>query len=206
MREIAPYRTFTGAKNALDNGGRFYNLFAAAADNVVQPSELARAAGSISSDAKAFIFFEMALLDLTQTQRTETIALLNSDLRQKYEEQKPRLLTPSLVESEGIKGEPVIISGYPVFVENKSEFKGFILLVTPIITMIPIMDQYDVNELFDTPDLRTPKTVIATTRGSKRLDGVHARFGGLLHELQFEDKTGKSHGLFLDTLFYTPLT
>jgi hypothetical protein len=53
--------------------------------------------------------------------------------------------------------------------------------------------------------LRTPRTVIATTRGSKRLDGLHTRFGGVLKELYFEDKTSKDHGLFLETIYYTLL-
>lgn len=55
------------------------------------------------------------------------------------------------------------------------------------------------------PDLRTPRTVIATTKGSKRLDGIQTRFAGFLKELQFEDKTGKDHDLFLETLYYTRL-
>jgi len=85
MREIVPYRTLTGAMKALDNGGRFFNLFADAADDVIEPSELARATGSLSLGAKAFIYFEMALLDLPQEQRAETIALLKPELRQKCE-------------------------------------------------------------------------------------------------------------------------
>lgn len=31
------------------------------------------------------------------------------------------------------------------------------------------------------------------------------RFGGMLKELYFEDQTGKDHGLFLETLYYTQL-
>ena len=45
MREVVPYRTLGGAKRALDNGGRFFNLFAEADDGVVSGAELARAAG-----------------------------------------------------------------------------------------------------------------------------------------------------------------
>ena len=48
MRELVPYKTLHGAQKALDNGGRFYNLFSAAADAIIEPSELARAAGSLS--------------------------------------------------------------------------------------------------------------------------------------------------------------
>jgi len=62
-----------------------------------------------------------------------------------------------------------------------------------------------VYEVFDTPDLSTPKTVIATTRGTKRLDGIYNRFGGLLKELYCEDKTSKEHGLYLEAIYYTRL-
>ena len=43
------------------------------------------------------------------------------------------------------------------------------------------------------------------SRGSKRLDGIHTRFGGLLKELYFEDKSSKDHGLFLNAAYYTRL-
>ena len=61
-------------------------------------------------------------------------------------------------------------------------------------------------EVFDEPDMREPRTVIATTRGSRRLDRIHARFGGVLKELYFEDKTSKDHGLFLEAMYYTRLS
>jgi hypothetical protein len=74
-----------------------------------------------------------------------------------------------------------------------------------VIAMIPIVDQFDVYEVYDTPEQVEPKTVIATARGSKRLDGVYSRFGGVLRELSFEDETGKDHGLYLEAMYYTPL-
>jgi hypothetical protein len=205
MRELVPYKTLHGAQKALDNGGRFYNLFSAAADNIIEPSELARATGSLSLGTKAFLFFEMALMDLPPDQRAKTTALLSPDLRKRFEKERPRALLPSLVEPEGKDGISAIVSGFPVFVEKKSQFRGFIVMVVPVIMLIPITDQFDVYEVYDTPEMKTPRTVIATARGSKRLDGVFFRFGGVLRELQFEDKTGKSHGLYLDTLYYTPL-
>jgi hypothetical protein len=110
-----------------------------------------------------------------------------------------------MVESQGNAGEMTIVSGYPVFVEDKTQFTGFIILVVPVIVMVPIYDQFDVYEVYDTRDLGTPRTVIATTRGTKRLDGVHTRFGGTLKELYFEDKTSKDHGLFLEAIYYTRL-
>ena len=48
MKHIVPYRTLKGALNALDNGGRFYNVFTKAKDEVITDSELCKAAGVFS--------------------------------------------------------------------------------------------------------------------------------------------------------------
>ena len=147
----------------------------------------------------------MALLDLPDDEQKEIVSRLSPELMEKYTQQRPKMLTPSSVESRGKAGLSTIVSGYPQFVEDRTQFKGYIVLVVPVVILIPIIDQFDVYEVFDTPDKRTPRTVIATTRGSKRLDGIHTRFGGVLKELYFEDKTSKDHGIFLDAVYYTRL-
>jgi hypothetical protein len=111
--------------------------------------------------------------------------------------QKQRTLPPSDAESQGQAGKGTIVSGYPVFVEDKNQFTGFIVLVFLVISLEPKIDQFDVYELFDGPDFQQPRTVIATTRGTKWLDGSCVRFGGMLKKLYFEYQTGKDHGLFL---------
>jgi len=205
VREVVPYKTLAGAKRALDNGGRFFNLFAKADDGVVSGVELARAAGVFSSDLRAVLFFEMATAGLSPDEGESMAAHLSPDLLTRLESSRPRILKPSSVESDGQAGMPAIVSGYPVFVEDRTQFRGFIILVVPVVMFIPIFDKYDVYEVYDTSELNTPRTVIATARGSKRTDGTFVRFGGVLKELHFEDKTGKAHGLYLDTIYYTPL-
>jgi hypothetical protein len=206
MRQIKPYQTVWGARRALDNGGRFYNLWARAGDNVVDAGELARAAGVHSSDMRAFLHFEMALMDLPEEQKAEVRSLLSPALQSRLQKTRPRVLNPSVVESQGAAGVPAIVTGYPWFIEDRTQFQAFIVLVTPVITLIPIIDQFDVYEVYDRPEQIGPRTLIATVRGSKRLDGVYSRFGGVLKELHFEDKTGKDHGLYLEATYYTPLT
>ena len=156
MRQLSPYRTVQGAKRALDNGGRFYNLFTRAGDNVVEGVELARAAGVYSSDAMAFLHFEMALMDLPPEEKAEVLALLAPDLKAQLEVKRPRVLLPSRVEPDGRAGIPTIVTGYPRFVEDKTELKGFTIMVTPVIMMVPIMDEFDVYEVFDTADQAYP--------------------------------------------------
>jgi hypothetical protein len=205
MRQVRPYQTVWGARRALDNGGRFYNVWTQAGDNVVDPGELARAAGVYSSDTSAFLHLEMALMDLPEEQQARVLSLLSPELENRLQRNRPRILKPSVVESQGTAGVPAIVTGYPAFVEDRTQFQGFIVLVTPVIAMVPIMDQFDVYEVYDTPNMIEPRTVIATVRGSARLDGVYSRFGGVLKELHFEDKTEKDHGLYLEAMYYTPL-
>lgn len=68
MREIKPYKTLKGAKAALDNGGRFLNLFARAGDDRITSDELTKAAGVFLHESLAFLFLDMALADLPETQ------------------------------------------------------------------------------------------------------------------------------------------
>ena len=113
MRQIKPYQTVWGARRALDNGGRFYNLWTQAGDNVVDSGELARAAGVHSSDMRAFLHFEMALMDLPDRQKAEVRSLLSPGLQNRLQKNRPRVLKPSLVESDGASGVPAIVTGYP---------------------------------------------------------------------------------------------
>jgi hypothetical protein len=180
-------------------------VFTRSGDDIVDPSELARATGVHSAGMKAFLHFEMGTMDLTPEQKDKIVTRLSPDLLEKYKEQRPVILGPSSVESQGQAGKATIVSGYPVFVENKTQFTGFIVMVVPVIVLIPIYNQFDVYEVFDTPDLHIPRTVIATTRRTKRIDGIYTRFGGVFKELYFEDKTSKDHGLYLETIYYTRL-
>lgn len=120
MRELKPYKTLHGAQRALDNGGRFYNLFAKSGDDIVDPAELAKAAGVHSSGTRAFLHFEMALLDLPAPEQKEIIARHSPELMGKYAQHRPKLFAPSSVENQGRAGETTIVSGYPAFVEDKT--------------------------------------------------------------------------------------
>jgi hypothetical protein len=205
MREIVPYKTVQGATSALDNGGRIYNLLTKAGDEIVDESELARAAGVFHSGSKAILYLEMALMDLSPAERAQVVASFSPELSEKHRALRPQGLVPSAVEERGQSGKSTVVTGYPIFVEDRTQLVGFVVLVTPVIMMVPIFDQFDVYEVFDTPQLDTPRTVVATARGSKRLPLTRTRFGGVLKELYFEDKTGKEHGLYLETAYYSLL-
>ena len=210
MREITPYKTLRGLQKTLDNGGRFYNFFTDAGDNVVSRAELAKAAGVFSNEVSAFLFLEMAQQELTSADRTAIQFLLDADLRRRYQQQRPATLKSSQVEPNGTAGMAVIVTGYPRFVENKTEFSGFIMMPMQMgnmttYMMIPIMDKFDVYEVFDDCRMCKPTSMIATVRG-KKLNCDHSiRFGGVLKELKFKDQTKKSHKFYLEVAYYTRL-
>ncbi len=210
MRELKPYRTMQGLRKAIDNGGRFYNFFTDADDHIVTRAELAKAAGVFSAGVNAFLFLEMAQLDLQPDDRRSIIALLESDLRKNYRRGRPRTLLPSEIEKHGTAGRSVIATGFPRFVEDRTQFSGFIMI--PIVAgnvttfmMIPIFDKFDVYEVFDDRRMRKPNSMVATVRGQRLTHDGPIRFGGVLRKLEFKDKSKKSHKFYLETVFYTRL-
>jgi hypothetical protein len=206
MRELKPYRTMHGMRTALDNGGRFYNLFASADDHVVSRGELAKAAGAFSAGTHAFLFLEMAQQELSAEDRQAIIDLLDSDLRKSYRRYRPQTLLPSAVEKDGVAGQSLIVTGYPQFVEDLKQASGFIMIPAgKAFVMIPIVDKFDVYEVFDDREMRKPNSMVATVRGHRLAHDRPIRFGGVLRTLKFKDKTKKSHKFYLETAFYTKL-
>jgi hypothetical protein len=207
MKQIVPYRTLQGALNALDNGGRFYNVFTKAKDEVITDSELCKAAGVFSGKAQAFLFFELALSDLPEADRDQVIQRLSGELRSTYLKQRPKHTEIEVFEEVVRETDAVIVAGFPVFLEDKTRFSGFIFI--PICTgkvttfmMIPIFDKFDVYEVYANSDLTGDKTIIATVRGSKRLSAGMTTFGGIVKKLKFKNKSQKTHTYYVETLFY----
>ncbi len=199
-----------GLRKAIDNGGRFYNIFTTADDRVVTRAELAKAAGVFTAGMNAFLFLEMAQQELPSDDQRSIIDLLEPGLQKDYRRNRPRTLAPSAVEENGAAGHTVIVTGYPRFVENRTEFSSVIMIpigagkVTTFM-MVPIFDQFDVYEVFDDRRMRKPNSMVATVRGQRLAHDGPIRFGGVLRKLEFKDKTKKSHKFFLETVFYTKL-
>ena len=208
MQDVIPYKNYAGALEALDNGGRFYNIFTKSNDEEVSPTELAKVAGVFSDKQKMFLFYEMAIRELSEGDKQSLFDNLSEDLQAEYEKHKPQELLPSEADSKGVVSKTAILTGCPRFVTDKTVFNGFVFV--PVSTnrsmsmiMIPIMDQYDIYELTD--DSSSTKTFIANVRGVARLPVALTRFGGILKESSV-DKEGKEQGrLFLEALYCTRL-
>lgn len=208
MQNVIPYKQFGGALEDLDNGGRFYNIFTKAKDEEVSSVELAKAAGVFLDKQKMFLFYEMAVHDLGESDKRDLLDSLSDDLQVTYGEHRPMTLLPSEADSKGVASKSAILTGYPRFVEDKTVFNGFVFV--PVSTgkmttfaMIPIMDRYDIYELKD--ESSSEKTFIANVRGSKRLPVELSRFGGILKETSLDKEGEKKDRLFLEALYYTQL-
>ena len=205
MQQITPYRTKNGALTALDNGGRFYNLFTKANDGEISMAELGKVAGAFVDTQRMFLYFEMALAHLDAADTEAVIAAMSGELRSLHHQCAPLRMSVARAREHGHAAQSVIVTGIPHHVDSKTEFSGFIMIpiqtgnVTSM-TMIPIMDQYDVYEVRD--EETDSDFLIAHARGSRQLPATPLRLGGVIKELQKKDDDSK-HRFFLETLFYS---
>ncbi len=207
MQELKPYTTLTPIKKALDNGGRFYNFFDKAGDEVISRGELAKAAGVFTAGMQAFMFLEMSKQDLDAKNQEAAVNLLEPNLRKKFAKSKPPMTAPSLVEKQHKAGQSIIVSGIARQIEDKTQFSGFI--VVPIMVgkvfvpvMIPLFDRYHIFEVFDDVKMKKPCAIVAIPHKKKIDHTGPIQFGGVLKKLSHKDKKPPEHAIFLETLFY----
>jgi len=208
MKKIIPYKTTRNAITAMDNGGRFYNLLTKANDGNVSTSELAKVAGVFSDKQKMVLYLEMSLMNLDENSKSNVIKLLSDDLVIAYNKYKSQVLTPSEAKESSTLSKNAIITGIPEYVTSNSDFNGFIMV--PIMTgsvmtmtMIPIIDQYDVYKIRD--EKSNKDFLIAHTRTSKKQPQQLIKCGGVFKELQTKKGVNTPKNKFLETIYYSVL-
>lgn len=205
MIEIIPFKTRDEALQLLDNGGRFFNVFTKADDGEINLAEIAKVAGVFDEKQQLVLFLELSISLLTMEEQLDIISRLDDDLRKFYLKYKPQVLMPSEVETRGGLGINTIISGSPQVKRSNTEFDGFIMI--PIFTgkvmsfmSIPLMEQYDVYELFD--EGRKSKVVIAHYKGKGKLPLLPMKVGGNLKDIEVEIEGKKGQQKFLEISYY----
>ncbi len=208
MQELKPFTTLGPLRKALDNGGRFYNFFDAADDQVVTRGELARAAGVYTAGIRAFMYLQMTSQDLNEKDQEAVLSMLDAKLRKDYIKKKPPFIQPSQVELVCKAGDAVIVTGYGRELGKQSRFVGFITVpvmvgkvFVPI--MIPIRDIYQVIEIFDDEKKNKPCAVFCIPQ-KKSIDLTgRIQIGGVLKEAKGSSKEEfPTHPVFLDTIFW----
>jgi hypothetical protein len=205
MREIKPYQTLQRAKAALDNGGRFFNLLTRASDNRISNVELAKAAGVLRSDEKAFLFLHMALADLPPAQRAEVLGLLEAPTARRFRQHAPRGLTASALARGGKPGDLVVVDGYSRLAKDWVNQRMVPIIVGKVLVPITVKDRYDTYFLGDEPDGDGPAATVIVPHGTRGLAGRRARFGGILRASLPGRDGRKVSAMFLEPVYYTLL-
>lgn len=147
MEEIKPYATAEEAIRDLDNGGRFYNLFTKAEDDVITAAELSKVSGAFFGKQQMILFLEMALSRLNATDKAEVLSKLDESLQSHYQTYKPQTLASLQANEKGKLTSSTIITGIAKLQQSKSYLNGFIMIpVGKAFTMVPIMDLYHIYE------------------------------------------------------------
>ena len=209
MKKIIPYKTAAGACAALDNGGRFYNLLTQANDGTISAVELAKTAGLFNDKQKMVLYLRMSIAELGRQEITEIENSLSDDLKSAYHRYCPQHLLSAEAETKGIPAANAILTGVPKFIEGRTDFNGFIMIPimtgkTMIMTMVPIIDHYDVYEIRDRDG--SEKFILAHARSSVKLPEQMIRCGGVIKELQSDKKGLGKTGKFLESCYYTPVS
>lgn len=205
MKKISPFKEINEALLSLDNGGRFYNILAKCNDGIIDQSEIGKIGGLFNDKQKIILFLEMSLSLLKSEEKEIVISKLDSKLKLTYLKYEPQILLPSEVEEKGKLASNAILRGIPKLINNKSDFKAFIMM--PIMAgkavtfiLIPIFENYNVYELRD--EKTSDTFLIAHTKNSKTLPNEKITVAGLIKELKSEkDKNGKVVK-FLEALYY----
>lgn len=208
MQQLKPFTTLGPLKKALDNGGRFYNFWASAGDEVVSRGELAKAAGVFTADIQAFLYLQMSSQDLDEKDQQAVLAMLEAKLRNDFNKKKPPFVQPSQVDSDYKAGDSIIVTGYAREIGKQSKFKGFITVpvmvgkvFVPI--MIPIQDMYQVIEIFDDEKKTKPCAVVCAPQKKKiDLEG-RVQIGGVLKKTEGKSSSEQpTHPVFLEAIFW----
>lgn len=210
VQEIKPFESVESLAKQIDNGGRIYNIFTKADDNVVTGAELAKAAGVIGTEGLGFLYLEMAVAGFEEDDRKQIIEMLEPGLRRRFEGHGPRPLAPSEMDERGKPGKAAIMTGYVRFLEDRSQFSSFIMIPMMVnnvttFTMIPIFDQFNVYEIFETSDFEKPCGIVTSPKTMTFKNGSRIRVAGYLRELKEESGKPKQHAVYLETYYYAAL-
>ena len=209
MKQVKPYRTVSGAARALDNGGRFYNVFTAAGDEVVSKTELKKAAGGRATWPLAILYFEMSILALSASEQSQLAQMLDPELKDLRHKHVPTTVSPADFANVAaqLKDQAVIVAGRAQHVKDVSRYGGMIMIpivagsVTTFMT-IPITEQFNVFKVTDHNSSEGDGTHIAVPKKHPPLEGRTVRFGGTVKQFE-ESETDEPGQFYLEVSYYT---
>lgn len=206
MKKTGTYKSVTEALEALDNGGRFYNLFTSGDDEVISLAEVGKVAGIIVDHQKSILFLDLSISDLGQKEADVVLGKMDSSLQSAWQKYKSGKFTPSeAISGAGINSN-AIITGIPRLTDARSALSGFVLISilvnkVPVMMPVPITDEYDIYEIRD--EAGSDAFLIAHSRSDEKLPEKAIKAAGLIKELFTEEGETDPSKKFLEVLYYS---
>lgn len=205
MKEVHPFTSLAEAKEALDNGGRFYNLLSKRNDGTITAAEVGKVAGLFHDRQQMVLFLELAMAALSAADRESLLRALAEDMLAAYEKHRPQGLGPQASLEERNKGGSLVVKGVPQRIEATSEFEGFIMIPVMVgnvttFSMIPIYEEYEVYEV--NRGAGSTPLIMAHGKQANPLPETSLILAGVIKQFS-EDEAGASHTKrFLELVYY----
>ena len=206
MKKLIPYKTVRGALAALDNGGRFFNLFSRPSDGVISRGELSKATGQLLNIKQSSLFFAMMLDRLPEADRETVIARLAASLRRKVRRNYPKRIGPEALAAHKKEKGPLIVEGVPLYCRSQNQFTSFITIpvqADSVTTqmMIPIYEEFSMYYLESETKVPVP---IAVPKKVTRLPERSMKFGGFVQPASSSKEKPDSSDCYFTPVFYLP--
>jgi len=183
MEKIIPFRNEAEALKSLDNGGRFYNVFTKANDDIITPQEVGKVAGVFFEPQQSVLFLTLAMSGLTETVKESIRSRFNDRLQKADQTFKPQEIITPPTNIRDLVGRNVIVNGVPALTESSSKLSGFILVPAgKAFTMIPVIDSYDIYEIRN--QQQDELFIIAHKKGKEKLPQQPISMGGVVKEIK----------------------
>lgn len=201
MEKIIPFKNEAEAIASLDNGGRFYNVFTKANDDIITPQEVGKVAGVFFQPQQTILFLELAISLLTETEKANLKSKFDPALKQAYDKFKPSEIKVPSAHLQELVGTNVVISGVPALSESTTKINGFILVPAgKAFTMIPIIESYDLYEIRN--QQADELFIIAHKKGKEKLPQQYIRIGGVIKEVKAKKDEQAATNRFLEINYY----
>ncbi|MFC1705202.1 hypothetical protein ACFL59_00085 [Planctomycetota bacterium] len=207
MKEMKPARNLGEFKKAFDSGGRFYNVFSKAGDDVLTSAELAAAAGTFAADSTAILYFEMARQFLPEEEQKKVVGILDEETYERYKKSVPVVCTPATLRESAKTGASAIATGYARSRYGKTSEAEYITMViqegeVKKLKRIPLSEKYDLYELFDNAELEGAGVPITAEKGKALPDGTELMVGGVVRDFSVGEDSAKQAGTYLEVQLY----
>jgi len=205
MTKIEPFKSVDEALEALDNGGRFYNIFTKADDGKITAAELGKFGGIFGDKQKMILLLDLLISELSEEEKKDILNRLDEDLANDYHENRPQILLPSDAEEFSMASTAAIISGTPHNINAESAFVAYLMtpiMVGEVATFVPIVmtASHNIYELSDHQSDK--KLVIAHEKKFDRLPEKRIKVAGIFRSYLIEKEETDPSGKFFEVYYF----